>query len=48
MWLRFTFTDEVISNAASVTSDDEDDEADEESMESEEEGEGSAERLLVF
>lgn len=43
----FTFTDEVISNAASVTSDDEDDEADDESMDSEE-GEGSAERLLVF
>lgn len=37
-------TDEVISNAASVTSDDEDDEMDDES----EEGEGSAERLLVF
>lgn len=41
------FADEVITNAASMTSDDEDDELDDEGMESEEE-EGSAERLLVF
>jgi hypothetical protein len=41
-------TDEVISNVASLTSDDEDDEADDDSVESESEGEGSADRLLVF
>lgn len=45
----FLNVDEVISNAASsVTSDDEDDETDDDSVEGGEEGEGSADRLLVF
>lgn len=45
----FLNVDEVISNAASsVTSDDEDDETDDDSVEGGEDGEGSADRLLVF
>lgn len=46
MWFLIHDIDEVISNAASVTSDDEDDETDDESYQGEEEG--SADRLLVF